>query len=284
MDSPTREEIPDELPELDNNIINRGVVQNLKKKFAPTSTNFSNNFSNSKLKRVSQPEIIENYQLKKCQSVIVDLNKNSPIKQSANNNINSSLDVIRKGKITNSTGNLVDCLNNQNKLEEMSVFENVDIKSIRNRFTTDKNISNPNGDSKAIKKITFASKPTMEPIKHAESCQNLNLKIKKSFKNSSNNTSDDEFSMNSTFSDDQTPSSPIEHNKDLSNGISEMNVLDNNHQQPLVNNISSNSTEFLKESSKFLSINSKILNSTNFDPVKFEENYMKIKEAFVIFF
>ncbi len=229
-----------------SNEITTGKVKQLRDKFLNCEE--SNQF------RRKSSEFVRNYQLKKCQSVIFNLepsvittirqpdnivkNHNHNHKRAQSNNC---IDELYDDKIIETNESLID---------ESSVFDKCGVKERIRKFNNDhNNLKNQNVQS---------IRQPLNKKKYAGSCNNLSLN-NKVIKQNNNNikkktsiSSDAEVSnddSNSTFSDD------------------------------LTNSDTSCSHEFNTKPIKDEIKNYKSIQSLNY--TSFDENYIKIKEAFV---
>ena len=169
----------------------RGVVKNLRKKFLPDQLNIVIGAQSSNLmpKNRSKSELVNNFQLKKCHSVILNVEpelqtstKQSSVKLvdkifSSSNISEKKNDQCNENKVEeNKTDEKSNKSDPKDQINELSVFENVHIKEKINKFS----INSPNLNSVIIpsdlmrsKKISSLRHPSHDPMKYGGSCNNL---------------------------------------------------------------------------------------------------------------
>lgn len=186
---------PEPLPEspLSNELKGSGgVVKNLRKKFSYDTTHFlsptynlTNNLSTGRNRASTN---IEGFQLKKCQSVIFNLESNTSSSSLGKLVANTSPNMgesahLKKALFYNDINELNHSqarLNESNsfkteskdQLNELSVFEKVDIKEKINRFSANIIATNDLSHSKKAASLRHHSNDTM---KYGGSCNNLTI-------------------------------------------------------------------------------------------------------------
>jgi hypothetical protein len=256
------------------------------------------NSTNNKTQFLTNSNKSNNLKPRYNRNIMIENNSNN--NNNNNNNNNSEENQISKSKSNNFLNDLVNdkqltsSCNNNIKNVESDVFENVHIKEKINKFMLNNNNDSFYSVSKNLNNKTIVKKQADRAI-FGGSCNNLTalstsqsidsnqiLNYKQNNKN--NHKINDDLSndsANSTFSDD---SSLLENNNNnkvsfcSENSNSEKNMSEDFNKH----NINPDYGEVIDNNKTGNDANNSVLFETiNFDRVKFEENYNKIKEAFV---